>query len=263
MHISVPVDSNALVSCPNRDRAKDLIIRSYCRQDRTESVGSGYIASMLFELDRVALKRGGKPVLTDLSARFPEGVSAVLGPSGSGKSTLLRLLNRLSDPDRGNVRFRGTDVRELDPLELRRTVAMVPQLPALIDDTVSGNIRFAAGLAGREPDISELLGLAGLDRSFGDRGVDQLSVGKQQRAMISRALATEPEALLLDEPTSALDEAARDSIERTVADLAGRLGTAIVIVTHDPEQAARLADWIVRIDRGRIVQEGPAAEVPA
>jgi putative ABC transport system ATP-binding protein len=214
---------------------------------------------MLFELERVSLRRGGEPVLVELSARFPEGVSAVVGPSGSGKSTLLRLLDRLSDPDQGVVRFRGTDTRELDPLQLRREVALVPQLPALLDGTVADNIGFAAGLSDSDPDLDRLLGLAGLDASFADRDVERLSVGEQQRTMIARALATEPDVLLLDEPTSALDEQARDSVERTVVDLHRKLGNSIVIVTHDPEQARRLAEWVVRIDAGRLVEQGAAA----
>ena len=220
-------------------------------------------APMLFELERVSLRRGGETVLDGLSSRLPEGVSAVVGPSGSGKSTMLRLLNRLSDPDSGVARFRGSDTRELDPLQLRREVALVPQLPALLEGTVAGNLRFAAGLAGREPDLDRLLGLAGLDASFADRDVERLSVGEQQRAMIARALAPHPDVLLLDEPTSALDERARDSIERTVKDLRQELGASIVIVTHDPAQARRLADWIVRVDEGHLVREGPAAEVLA
>jgi UDP-glucose/iron transport system ATP-binding protein len=214
---------------------------------------------MLFELERVSLRRGGEPVLVELSARFPEGVSAVVGPSGSGKSTLLRLLDRLSDPDKGVVRFRGTDTRELGPLQLRREVALVPQLPALLDGTVADNIGFAAGLSERDSDLDRLLGLAGLDGSFADRDVERLSVGEQQRTMIARALATEPDVLLLDEPTSALDEHARDSVERTVVDLHRQLGNSIVIVTHDPEQARRLAEWVVRIDAGRLVEQGAAA----
>lgn len=215
----------------------------------------------LFGLDRVSLRRGGVPVLDGLTAELREGANAVVGPSGSGKSTLLRLLDRLSDPDSGSVRFRGTDTREIDPLRLRRDVALVPQLPALLDGTVAANIRFAAGLAGREPDVERLLGLAGLDPSFADRDVDRLSVGEQQRAMIARALAPEPDVLLLDEPTSALDEQARDSIERTVAELGRSLGVSVVIVTHDPGQARRLAGWIVGIERGRAVRQGPASEV--
>jgi UDP-glucose/iron transport system ATP-binding protein len=216
---------------------------------------------MLFELEHVSLRRGGEQVLTDLSARIPEGASAIVGPSGSGKSSLLRLLDRLSDAEAGTVRFRGRDTRELDPLELRREVALVPQLPALLEGTVEANLRFAAGLAGTEADTERLLALAGLDPSFAERDVRRLSVGEQQRAMIARALAGGPRVLLLDEPTSALDEDARDSIERTVADLRRSVGASIVIVTHDPAQARRLADWIVRLDGGRLVHEGEVSEV--
>jgi putative ABC transport system ATP-binding protein len=218
---------------------------------------------MLFKLESVKLDRGGEPVLKVLSARLPDGISAVVGPSGSGKSTMLRLLNRLSDPESGSVHFRGTDTRELDPLQLRRQVALVPQLPALLPGTVLENLRFAAGFTGAEPDPGELLNLAGLEASFADRDVKRLSVGEQQRAMLARAMATQPEVLLLDEPTSALDERTRDSIERTVAGLRRQLGTSIVIVTHDPAQAQRLADWVVKVDRGRLVREGPTREVLA
>jgi putative ABC transport system ATP-binding protein len=222
---------------------------------------TGNNAFMLFELDRVSLRRAGKPVLAELSVRLPQGVNAIVGPSGSGKSTLLRLLDRLSDPDRGTVRYRGTDTRELDPLRLRREVALVPQLPALLDGTVADNLRFAAELDGGEPDLERLLELGGLDASFATRDVTRLSVGEQQRVMIARALATEPDVLLLDEPTSALDERARDSIERTILELHRELGASIVVVTHDPAQARRLADWVARIDDGRLAEQGSARDV--
>lgn len=216
---------------------------------------------MLFELDRVSLVRAGRPVLRDLSASLPEGASCVAGPSGSGKSTLLRLLNRLADPDPGTVRYRGEDVRERDPLELRREVSLVPQLPALLDGTVAENLRFAAELAGREPDPGRLLELAGLDGSFAARDAAKLSVGEQQRAMLARALAQEPRVLLLDEPTSALDADATAAIEATLRELRQRLEISTVLVTHDPEQARRMAEWVVRVEDGRAVAEGPVAEL--
>jgi putative ABC transport system ATP-binding protein len=218
---------------------------------------------MLFELERVRLTRAGSLVLDRLSARIPAGATCLAGPSGSGKSTVLRLLDRLADPDAGVVRYLGDDLRERDPLALRREVGLVPQLPALLAGTVADNLRFAARLAGREPDLARLLDLAGLDPGFAGRDAARLSVGEQQRVMLARALALEPTTLLLDEPTSALDEEARDSIERTVADLGRRLGVSIVIVTHDPGQARRLADWVVAIDGGRAVRQGSAAEVLA
>jgi putative ABC transport system ATP-binding protein len=189
------------------------------------------------------------------------GASCLAGPSGSGKSTVLRLLNRLADPESGTVRCRGQDVRERDPLDLRREVCLVPQLPALLEGSVADNITFAAELAGRTAEHDRLLELAGLDGSFGERDAARLSVGEQQRVMLARALALEPQVLLLDEPTSALDEAARDAVEATLADLRQRLEISTVLVTHDLAQARRMADWVVRIEAGRALEEGPTAEL--
>jgi len=217
--------------------------------------------SVLFYLDRIQLSRGGNQVLSDLSASIPFGATCLAGPSGSGKSTVLRLLDRLADPEEGSVRYRGTDVRELDPLELRREVCLVPQLPALLEGTVEDNIRFAANCAGTEPDPGRLLDLAGLDASFAGRDASKISVGEQQRAMLARALAVEPSVLLLDEPTSALDPDKREAVERTLLDLRARLDISLVLVTHDLDQARRMSDWLVRIEAGRAVAEGPTAEL--
>ena len=218
---------------------------------------------MLFELNQVTYRRAGAEVLSGVSARLPVGASCVVGPSGSGKSTLLRLLNRLADPESGSVLYQGRDVRELDPLELRREVSLVPQLPALIDGTVAENIAFAPRLAGHSYDPQSALRLAGLDPAFGDRDASKLSVGEQQRVMLARALALQPRVLLLDEPTSALDEEARDAVEATLLSLRERTAISLVVVTHDPEQAARLAEYAVRVEAGRVTRQGPAAEVLA
>ena len=207
----------------------------------------------LFELDRVALSRGGRPVLRDVSLQIGSGSTALLGPSGSGKSSLLRLLNRLADPDSGTVRFHGDDVRELDPLDLRRRACLVPQLPAPLPGTVADNVRYGPDLAGREADVSRALALAGLDDSYADRDASRLSVGEQQRVSLARCLALEPEVLLLDEPTAALDEDAREGVERTLADLVRRAGASTVLVTHDRGQASRLTYRTIEIRDGRAV----------
>ncbi len=216
---------------------------------------------MLFELENVSLARAGNPVLREFTATIPEGATCLAGPSGAGKSTVLRLLDRLADSESGTVRYRGEDVRGCDPLELRRQVCLVPQLPALLEGSVEDNLRFAAGLAGREPDVAGLLELAGLDPSFADRDGSRLSVGEQQRAMLARGLALEPTTLLLDEPTSALDDATTAAIEQTLLEMRARLGISIVLVTHDLDQARRMSDWVVRIDQGRSVAEGPTAKL--
>lgn len=218
---------------------------------------------MLFELREVGLDRGGKTVLDSLSAEIPEGSTAIVGPSGAGKSTLLRLLNRLADPDRGEIDYRDRPITAYKPLALRREVALVPQLPALLGGTVGSNLRYAAELAGEPLDLDRTLALAGLDPSFAERDVSKLSVGEQQRAMLARALAQRPSVLLLDEPTSALDHAARDTIEAALAELRRELEISIVLVSHDPEQARRLSDWVLRLESGRLVGCGPLAEVLA
>jgi putative ABC transport system ATP-binding protein len=223
----------------------------------------GDYAAVLFELREVGLDRGGKAVLVSLSAGIPEGATAIVGPSGAGKSTLLRLLNRLADPDRGEIDYRGRPLAACEPLALRREVSLVPQLPALLAGTVESNLRYAAELAGERLDLDRTLGLAGLDPSFAGRDVAKLSVGEQQRAMLARALAQRPAVLLLDEPTSALDHVARDRIEAALAELRRELEISIVLVSHDPEQARRLSDWVLRLEGGRLAGAGPLRQVLA
>ena len=191
-------------------------------------------------------------MLADVSVTIRDGATALLGPSGSGKSSLLRLLNRLSDPDTGTIKFEGRDVRELDVLELRRSAVLVAQLPAPLPGTVAANVRYGPSLCGRAVDVERCLARAGLDASYADRDAGELSVGEQQRVMLARALALEPDVLLLDEPTSALDEAARDGVERTLAELA-EAGVAMVLVTHDRGQAERIASEVVELHEGHVV----------
>jgi len=218
---------------------------------------------VLFELRDVSLIRGGRPVLDSVSAEIHGGATAIVGPSGSGKSTLLRLLNRLADPDSGTISYLDRPLAEYDPLALRRQVSLVPQLPSLLEGTVESNLVYAARLAGKELDAARCLGLAGLDAGFGERDVSKLSVGEQQRAMLARALSQQPQVLLLDEPTSALDHSARDAIEATLADLRRELEISLILVSHDPEQARRLADRALRLKSGRVAACGPLEEALA
>lgn len=220
-------------------------------------------APVLFELADVSLSRGDRLVLDSVSADIHEGATAIVGPSGSGKSTLLRLLNRLADPGAGAVSYRGRRLRDYDPLALRRQVSLVPQLPSLLEGTVGSNLAYAAGLAAKDLDVTRCLGLAGLDSGFAERDVSELSVGEQQRAMLARALAQEPRVLLLDEPTSALDHDARDAIEATLIGLRIELQISLIVVSHDPEQARRLADRALRLKRGRVAACGPLEEALA
>jgi putative ABC transport system ATP-binding protein len=218
---------------------------------------------VLFELRDVSLTRGDRQVLDSVSAEIHSGATAIVGPSGSGKSTLLRLLNRLADPDAGSIAYRDRPLQDYNPLALRREVSLVPQLPSLLEGTVESNLTYAADLAGKALDTERCLGLAGLDDGFAKRDVSKLSVGEQQRAMLARALSQEPDVLLLDEPTSALDHDARDAIEATLARLQRELDISLILVSHDPEQARRLAGRALRLKAGRVVACGPLEEALA
>ncbi len=178
-------------------------------------------------------------------------ITAVVGPSGAGKSTLLRAINRLIEPTAGEIYLDGEPTSGMNPLELRRRVGMVFQLPALFGATVEEATLYGARLAGRSTDAGRLLEMAGLAAAFKDKEPQSLSVGEQQRVSIARALALEPEALLMDEPTSALDEAARRRIEDLIRELNASLRLTIVLVSHDLGQVERVADRIVLVVAGR------------
>ena len=178
-------------------------------------------------------------------------VFSVVGPSGAGKSTLLRTINRLLEPTAGNIFLDGAPIEEIDPLELRRRIGMVFQLPALFDDTVEDTVLYGVRLTGKRADVEHLLGLAGLAPSLASRNPQSLSVGQQQRVSIARALALEPEVLLMDEPTSALDQAARQRIEDLIGQLNKELGLTTVVVSHALDQVERIADRVVLLVDGR------------
>lgn len=155
----------------------------------------------------------------------------------------------------------GTDIKELDPTELRKRVGMIFQTPVLFE----GGVRANLGYGLEAPDDSALesaLEVAGLDASFLERASTALSVGQAQRVCIARALVRDPEALILDEPTSALDMKATKRIEELLVALAEH-GLTIVVVTHDLEQARRIASKAVLLDEGRVVATGTLEEVAA
>ena len=186
-----------------------------------------------FEYLNVRVDGDSAPIIEGFSARIPaDGLTAMVGPSGAGKTTLLRLLNRLDDPDAGEVLLDGRDVRSYDVLELRRRVQYVGQVPVTFPGTVAANVG---------PEVESLLTRVGLPPALADRNADRLSVGEAQRMCLARALARHPECLLLDEPTSALDTASKAGVEALVRTLAGE-GLTVVMVTHDPRQASELAD---------------------
>jgi osmoprotectant transport system ATP-binding protein len=223
----------------------------------------------MIEWQAVSKSFGTVPAVKELSLTIAPGEFVVLiGASGSGKSTLLRMANRLVDPDQGRVLFKGQDTRALRTEDLRRRMGYAIQSIGLFAHwTVARNIATvpellgwpAARIAAR---VDELLALFDLAPSlYRGRYPQQLSGGQQQRVGVARALAADPEVLLMDEPFGALDPVTRQALQGELARIHRASGKTIVLVTHDIDEALRLATRIVLLDRGRIVQAGPPAQL--
>jgi ABC-type multidrug transport system ATPase subunit len=189
----------------------------------------------------VWLQRAGRQVLAGASLAVPRGqVTALLAPSGAGKSTLLRCLNRLLEPDSGVVLLDGVDVRTLEPRALRRRVGLVPQAPVMLPGDVAANVGYALDGLPRERMVASLE-QAGLDATFLGRPAGELSGGERARVALARAIARDPEVLLLDEPTAALDPETADRVGETLRALAAE-GLGICLSTHDVRLAEAVAD---------------------
>jgi tungstate transport system ATP-binding protein len=224
-------------------------------------------AATLLELRDVKVERGGAPVLDVPSFSLAESeLVALVGPNGSGKSTLLLTLMGLLERARGDLLYRGramTSRRDL--LECRRKITMVLQEPLLFDTTVRANV--AAGLRLRDLPRAEVkrradAALARLELlHLADRSARKLSGGEARRVSLARALAVEPEALFLDEPFSNLDAPTRQAMVADLERLIAGSRTAVILVSHDPTDAFRLATRFVVMHGGRIVQSDAPAEV--
>jgi len=212
----------------------------------------------MFTLQDVRRSEGDRPILDGVDLEIARGaVTAIVGPSGAGKTSLLRLLNRLDTPDSGDVHFDGRPIVDYPVRQLRRLVAFVFQAPVMFEGTVRDNLQIAATLAQRPLDANTLLRAAGLDTSYADRDATTLSGGERQRVSIARALATEPDALLLDEPTAALDPDVADTLMATIHTLSRDRGLTTVMVTHRLVEARTASTMTVVLDAGRVVETGP------
>ena len=203
----------------------------------------------------------------DLSVGAGETV-ALVGESGSGKSTLLRMFNRLEEPTSGDVRVRGVAAASIDPIELRRNTGYVQQEGGLLPHwTVARNVELVPELLGwpvdrRRARRDELLALVGLaPERYGSRYPAELSGGQRQRVAFARAVAADPDVILLDEPFGALDALTRLELQEEFLSLRGRLSKTMLFVTHDLAEAFRLASRIAVMKDGRILQIAPADEL--
>jgi len=214
--------------------------------------------------DRVSKVFSGAagPAVNEVSLEVPDGKTAViLGTSGSGKTTLMKMVNRLCEPTSGRIFVEGTEIRALQVNDLRRRIGYVIQQIGLFPHwTVAQNVATVPGILGWpkariEARVDELLDLMGLPPGeFRKRYPSQLSGGQQQRVGIARALAADPDIMLMDEPFGAVDAITRGHLQEEFLALQRRTHKTVLFVTHDVEEALLLADKLIVMDGGRVLQ---------
>lgn len=204
---------------------------------------------------------GNKKAVDNISLNIEAGeFVAFIGTSGSGKTTALRMINRMIEPTEGSIEMNGKDVRSMNPVELRRSIGYVIQQIGLMPHmTIRENIVLVPKLLKwskekKDAKAKELIKLVDLPEDYLDRYPSELSGGQQQRIGVVRALAAEQDIILMDEPFGALDPITRDTLQDLVKDLQKKLGKTFIFVTHDMDEAIKLADKICIMSKGQIVQ---------
>jgi osmoprotectant transport system ATP-binding protein len=225
----------------------------------------------MIELTDLTKRYDGRVVVDQLSFEVPAGeLLVLLGSSGCGKTTTLKMINRLIEPSAGSVRIAGEDTRSLSGPDLRRRIGYGFQQVGLFPHmTVAENVAVTPSLLGWErvrieARVDTLLDMVQLEPgAFRARAPSELSGGEQQRVGLARALAAEPELLLLDEPFGALDPLTRDHLQQSLQKIRRDLGLTVVFVTHDMVEALLLGDRIAVLRAGALVQLGTPAELLA
>jgi len=260
-------------------RADDATLRGAQSADRPSGVIAEPVEEIALAIEDLSLWYGSKQALTNVSMKIPVNrVTALIGPSGCGKSTLLRSINRMNDlipsvTTKGSVRYHGVNLygQGIDPVEVRRRIGMVFQKPNPFPKSIYDNVIFGAKVNGYKGDFRQLaeesLRRAALwDEVKNDlkKSGMALSGGQQQRLCIARAIANQPDVILMDEPCSALDPIATLKIEDLMRELVEDY--TIVIVTHNMQQAARVSDYTAFMltdeqTTGQLIEYGPTQEL--
>jgi putative ABC transport system ATP-binding protein len=224
-------------------------------------------------VENISVERSGPGrektrILTDVSfTARGGGITAIIGPSGGGKSSLIRLINRLDDPTSGRIMLNDQDIREFEPHLLRRQIAMVLQRPFMFPGTVLQNLQRSFIYSRLVPPpadsstIRQSLNLAKLPQELLDRDARSLSVGQQQRVALARAVLLEPSVLLLDEPTSALDRPTGDQLALALKEISRHQGLVIILVTHDLRLAGNIADNLLYLEAGKVLESGKVPDI--
>lgn len=210
----------------------------------------------------------GNPIIEDLNLSIRKGEFVTLiGPSGCGKTTILKLMNGLLKSDRGNIYIQGKEINDWDQIKLKRNIGYVIQQIGLFPHlTVSENISYVLNIKAisrkiREEKARELINLVGLNEKYLNRYPRELSGGERQRVGVARALAADPDIILMDEPLGAVDEIARRVLQDEILRIYSKLKKTIIFVTHDIQEAIKLGSRVILLNKGKIVQSGSKEEM--
>jgi osmoprotectant transport system ATP-binding protein len=226
-------------------------------------VSNNYLGGMnLIEFKNIVKKYRNKTIINPFSLEIEAGQLVVfIGPSGCGKTTLLKMINKLIQPTSGSIFVNGTDISKMNPIELRRNIGYVIQNTGLFPHmTIEENLELIPKLKGEEPKAieektKELLSLVGLEpNEYLHRFPKELSGGQQQRVGVARAFSTNSDIILMDEPFSALDPVTRSSLQDELFQMQKELNKTIIFVTHDMDEAIKIADKICILKDGDILQ---------
>jgi osmoprotectant transport system ATP-binding protein len=245
--------------------------RAVCWPQGTRFGKAALMAGIQFEDVTKTYPGAAAPAVDHVSFAVQAGtICMLLGTSGSGKTTLLRMVNRLIDPTSGRIVIDAVATTEQDPIALRRSIGYVIQQVGLFPHmTVADNVRTVLTILGRSKQesrarVDELLNLVGLEAAeYRDRYPRQLSGGQQQRVGLARALAADPELLLMDEPFGALDAITRAKMQDELLRIQSGVKKTILFVTHDVDEAFKLGDQIVVLSEGKLIQQGTPVELLA
>jgi len=212
--------------------------------------------------------KSSSKVIDKINLKINEGeLITILGPSGCGKTTLVKMVNKLIIPDAGVIKIKGKNINQWDTIELRRSIGYVIQQIGLFPHlTVEENIVYVLSLLKVNKNIrknraKELIQLVGLEEDYLSRYPRELSGGQRQRVGVARALAADPDIILMDEPFGAVDEIARTSLQDELIEIHKRLNKTILLVTHDIEEALKLGSKIILLNQGQIEQIGTREEL--
>jgi osmoprotectant transport system ATP-binding protein len=220
--------------------------------------------SPMISLQHVSKRFGGsgENAVNDLSFHVNEGKTVVLvGPSGCGKTTTMKMINRLVEPTSGTIEVAGKDIMRQDPVELRRGIGYVIQSIGLLPHrTIAQNITTVPKLIGWDGTriserVEELVGMLELDRDLLKRYPSELSGGQRQRVGVARALAVDPPVMLMDEPFGAVDPIVRERLQDQFIEVQRRLRKTIIFVTHDVDEALKMADRVAIMNKGGVLEQ--------